>query len=616
MAGRKQHYIPQALLRGFLINRRGNDRQVLVYRAGRKPYEASTKDVAAERFFYSERPKGDVVTLDDQITDYENRLAQLLGELKSAGNQETVNSLVAAEVVAHLVVRGAFVRDMLRTGGGEIVAGLSMILADPEAMRDAMRIDEGELTPALQEAIEPAINAASAMLPERFPKDFLWRIVRFHLREVFDGFAQEFVPGLRALLGQLLANISDVVRAAHAKAMGSQLPPQGRVDALASLRWSMNHTPTALILPDCVALAFNTGGSVTAYLLGDAGQPGAVLVPLASNRLLIGSTGAISLEAAVREFNDHAARCSWNFFVASERTERLASASDLIGSSSKETVASTIEEVIAEHRAGLLSASSVHITAGSGGESLDNHVASIEHQQGRWSYSVQMTGASETEAQEISTVVAEIVNACAQAWPLQMLDAVIFADDYEGALRQLERGFTASQPLTTSSAEIGVGVAMSPLVLREGKVKVCVVMRAQLGVGLLSKDEKERNSATQLLVTMLAEVAHYGYVEAAIPGHLLQPLDSEWDRMFFGPMDGIPSAYLSTRMAAGIDLGEQDVFRQLAIESWERSKRSIDTARSAFRTVRDVDRVLLIATTHLATSLTFMARDDLKNSSA
>ena len=54
MAGRKQHYIPQALLRGFKASQTGKHVQVYVFPAGREFYLSSTEGVASKRQFYSD----------------------------------------------------------------------------------------------------------------------------------------------------------------------------------------------------------------------------------------------------------------------------------------------------------------------------------------------------------------------------------------------------------------------------------------------------------------------------------------------------------------------------------------------------------------------------------
>lgn len=134
MSGRKQHYIPQCLLRGFEAKRSGKHVQVIVFRPGRQPYLSSTEGVAAERDFYSGLSADDRKTLDDRITDYEQRLSPLLRRLRSSAPGELVDSFFAAEVVAHLTIRGAFLRDLFGLGLREMISETSALFSNEETV--------------------------------------------------------------------------------------------------------------------------------------------------------------------------------------------------------------------------------------------------------------------------------------------------------------------------------------------------------------------------------------------------------------------------------------------------------------------------------------------------
>lgn len=68
VSGRKQHFIPQALQRGFTREIRGTYR-VWVHHRERGVYESNVADVAASRDFYSEPAlEAGPRTLDDRIT--------------------------------------------------------------------------------------------------------------------------------------------------------------------------------------------------------------------------------------------------------------------------------------------------------------------------------------------------------------------------------------------------------------------------------------------------------------------------------------------------------------------------------------------------------------------
>lgn len=104
MSGRKQHFIPQSLLKGFGRTGKGDKVQVIVYSHDHGIFPAATEGVAAQREFYSKLAvEGD--TLDDKITAYETPLAETLSALRNLGDGEIADKQSASEFVTHLVVR-------------------------------------------------------------------------------------------------------------------------------------------------------------------------------------------------------------------------------------------------------------------------------------------------------------------------------------------------------------------------------------------------------------------------------------------------------------------------------------------------------------------------------
>ena len=64
----------------------------------------------AQRYFYSRLSTDGSKTLDDMITEYENRLGGLIVDLRIIPVDGEVDAELAAEVIAHLTPRAATVR--------------------------------------------------------------------------------------------------------------------------------------------------------------------------------------------------------------------------------------------------------------------------------------------------------------------------------------------------------------------------------------------------------------------------------------------------------------------------------------------------------------------------
>ncbi len=149
MAGRKQHYIPQCLLKGFKTPGRGRTVKVWVFKKGQQPYVSSTEDVAAERYFYSGLSKDNSLTLDDQITQYENKLSELINKLYDLPVDSIIDSDIAAKVITHLTIRVAHLRDVFSISFKELIDDSVEIFSDKGLIRSLMGIDNAELPPQL-----------------------------------------------------------------------------------------------------------------------------------------------------------------------------------------------------------------------------------------------------------------------------------------------------------------------------------------------------------------------------------------------------------------------------------------------------------------------------------
>lgn len=128
---------------------------------------------------------------------------------------------------------------------------------------------------------------------------------------------------------------------------------------------------------------------------------------------------------------------------------------------------------------------------------------------------------TEEHARTFGNLVATYIRALSRYIDMSALDGITIAADYTQALLELDRGYETNHKLTPSEG-IAMGVAMTPAVIREGKVKSHILFNA--GVLLPLEDEKNE-FFKQALHTLAHECAHVEVTErfnAAFPGVLLQ----------------------------------------------------------------------------------------------
>jgi hypothetical protein len=323
LSGRKQHYIPQAVLRSFEAARKGVKSQVLVFKKDRAPYLTATDGAAAERDFYSDPSAEGDRTLDDAITEFEGEhLAPILLELRSKSNGD-VDGELASVAVVHLAMRTAHLRGTLSKVTSEAIAQLKAITEDADALREFAGLDSLDPNSRFAEVLREDI---SKMVPPTWPeKDrrALERMIAFRLRERFDDLvAQSEIPIIEGL-SMMAASLPGMVPMAHARALSSSLVPQERIDSMQRLRWcivSVGSVDHHFILPDCVVVArTNASAELRPYAMLSSEDVVLVVMPLSSHQLLIGCDDEPQLD--LKAINLQLARCSLEFFVGSRSDE-------------------------------------------------------------------------------------------------------------------------------------------------------------------------------------------------------------------------------------------------------------------------------------------------------
>lgn len=342
MAGRKQHFIPQALQRGFGVVK-GKATQVYVFKKGQQPYRSSTEGVAAQRDFYSE-PSNEQ-SLDDKITTYEGTiLAPAIAALREtpAG---PIDSHIAAAVVVHLSIRSAFVRGSFSTAATEMLDHFANAMHSDQTARALLEVDSLKAESTLIKLIEGEILSQFGAIPESGRKA-LAKLTHFRLREKFPQMFPDLAVMALKQLGMLLETIPEVTVSGHSKALERGLAPAPRVERLKGMSWQIivAEPPTHFVLPDCLAVGSRGVDfqDVEPYSLQNDDELAGVVMPICSRKVLVGCFGNPELDIA--SLNRFFAQCSLDFFISSQDDAQTAEAAQLIGSKVSKYVDSLVEE--------------------------------------------------------------------------------------------------------------------------------------------------------------------------------------------------------------------------------------------------------------------------------
>lgn len=341
MAGRKQHYIPQLLQRGFGF-KKGNSTQVYVFKKGRIPYSSSIVGVAAQRDFYSKPGEG---TLDDKITIYESKvLAPAIQALRSV-NAGPVDSRIAAAVVSHLSIRSEFMRGSFSSVVTDIINYFIDGVGACQTARAFLELDTLSSESVLMNSIGAEMSKNLSAISDS-GRESISKLVYFRIREKFPEMYPEIAAEFLRQLAILLEKIPDIVVNSHNNELEASLVASLPLERLRMMKWRMiaAESPIHFFLPDCLALGARRLDfqDMEPYPLVGAKDLVGVVMPICSDRVLVGSIGNVDIDVAM--LNKSFARCSLNFFVSSKNDESAVKASELIGSTVSRLVDNLVHE--------------------------------------------------------------------------------------------------------------------------------------------------------------------------------------------------------------------------------------------------------------------------------
>jgi hypothetical protein len=593
MSGRKQHYIPQSILKQFETPSTGKTKKAWVFSKS-KTFLSPTKDIAAERHFYSEPSILGAETLDDAITRYENRLSDVIFSLRQVAMGAEANAQNAAEIVTHLIIRNAALRRNFTDAFQSALDHAIDLFCSEANLRALIGVDAKQFPPRIAEMLDEHIAKDPQFSQTGLPRAILHKIALMAMKENFSRVVVENLPFMRSALKYLHDEAPTHVKSTHNKALSAGVLPDIRIAALTKLHWIVHSAPSkGAILPDCVALGREGENAPQPLILCDLEDLSYVLMPLSAARILVGSR-VQGAAPDLTKFNHSAATSSQSFFVSNRTGADLDELIPYIGECAKETVGQAIRSAFE----GFSSERQLN------DRSQDNDTDSrVETQrtpepitgatEPPLQYSTSFHGVSNEEtAQRIAATLWQIVQELRPMMPLDRLDGFTFAEEYDVALANLDRGFQAHAELKATKEEYGEGVAMSPEVLRDGVLKHHVVAKMWIAYGLISPDEDTQNLALHTIIHQLAYIACTQLLEDSLPGIITASLEDPYEAFLYPYADCIWRGYFAARASAPFDPTTGDAYAKLVEGSLEKARTVILPARLAYRFDGNLDRLL------------------------
>lgn len=589
MAGVIQHEIPQLFQRGFLIPETGDAERVFVFRRGGKSYPSHINRSGAERYFYSQPSLAGERTLDDEITDYESRLATLVSELRSLSGGVNADAIVSAEVIAHLTTRNAHLRGALVHGFDGLARGAIEVFGNEANWRGLFGIQTPQISNTFRSRIGEIFSKQPVVQMSGIPLDLLERFAFAALREGLSPFFEQQLPFLQQVMQTLSTEAPANVRDIHNKVLEGAPAPVARINALSTLVWRTHETAFDVILPDCVAITRDRDGQYHPLMMTAFDDIQDVYLPLTSRKILVGSHKNNGQDIDLTMFNGAAAECSHAYFICGFNCPEIASLSASIGMRSVRVIDAAISEALSSY-----SHEDVQ-------QLPTSAIINERNSKTPLSIPVNFNGAFEQEdVHRISTAITEVLASAAWTIPLERLDGITFADDYAAALHRLDRGMLDAPPISTKDDEAGLGVAQAPMVIRDGVIKSHIVLRGLIGRMLVSEDDANRLHAHYVIVHELAHAGFTQVIDDTLPGVLLTPIqdamDGDLHRITYAAWNG----YFAARASANFAVGRLNDIQSLLLAGITEAFTAIPEARLAYRDHGDLNVLMMLASSKVA----------------
>lgn len=602
-SGPNQHYIPRFVQKPFGIPPKRN--QIWYFERGSLAQERAIKRTGSQSHFYSGAAETGNSTLDDEITKAESQLSSVLRTIRSVPTGDTVDPASAAAIIAHLAPRTAHLRDSLKHGLAQVVDRAAASFTDPGNVRASVGLDQPIPNDRFREHVLSDLNDLPELSGLNLPDHVLERVAFYISKENADEFLDNFTSLFCLVLNGLQSRSEILVRDSHNKGLKEILKSNRRETYLRTLDWTIQSAPrVGAILPDCVVIAINKEAEIVPLMLVGRDDISAVVMPVSPEKLLVGIANGCALPRLF-SYNVEAARACYSFFLSSRNNAEILRLCPVIAERSifvlDDEVESGIQDVFP------------HSLPSRMEDDLQKPAPTnspISADSSKFQYELSFDGGVDHETiQGQINNLRNIVSALSLALPLRRLDGITIAGDYPAALRNLDRGFENARPAETFSSEVGVGVAQMVTVVRSGEVKGRIVMSSAIGDALTSRDAKDVEFGTYAVVSELALVAMVEYVERALPGILLSPVEGELDGWLYGPVDAALRGYVASYIAAGY-IDDQEIVeakRKFLADSINRMRINVLKERLSYRDHRDLEKLLDVTLPAISYVLSFAA---------
>lgn len=313
MSGKRHHYIPQFLQRGFVSHSCGGEFFTWVYRRNTQPFNTNIANTGVEGYFYSQ---GEDSHADDNITVAEDSYFALVDALRGGSKEAIDDSNSLSELVTHLELRTRHLRQNFSNTASLVLEEMARFMEDEQAfgsyMTKRVKSDPSFMRGVIADELKNR-NLPDSLLP--------------HLVEASQLHWEQTLPALLADMSlvacRFRAEIPKIAKegakSGHIKALKETLSPEAMVRRYRNLKYCVLQSKVALPLGDSSIVIQLKGERPFKAFCDKDDSIEAVYLPLSSDLILVGS-----IDDAVPNISTIpmvTAQCSLEYFISSSNND-------------------------------------------------------------------------------------------------------------------------------------------------------------------------------------------------------------------------------------------------------------------------------------------------------
>jgi hypothetical protein len=334
MSGRRNHYLPQLLMRGFKSRQRKKEYYSWIYQSNVQQFEVNIKNIGVEKDYYS---LNDSTTIDDRMTTDENYYAKIINSIRIDSTISTSHYNILNNFIVDLYIRSKHIKSEYQHSTQDLVTMFFTNMAEEDM---------------LQNIVNSILPQTIARFTKKFQQDLVKNVGKKKAAEMAPIMKEEIIK--RTSDNSFLSNIYNLIKyfIPHMKSIISENIPaivkDGQLEALHK-RYTDNIKPSNLQFTHWELIENDEGNTI----LGDVGpvfidrfgkyvpaiwtfgNPEAVLLPISSHQTIKGCNINTQINTDIKNLNYDISKLSNNFFIASKNEINISKLSENIGTSNK-----------------------------------------------------------------------------------------------------------------------------------------------------------------------------------------------------------------------------------------------------------------------------------------